>query len=139
MKCKRCAAKATVQLRSHNTAFCKECFVFFFHRNVERSIERERMFTPDERVLVAVSGGKDSLALWDTLISLGYQTEGLYLDLGIGDYSSQSREKVERFARLSQLPLRIVSLAEEAVAVPTAAQFTRRVPCAACGTMKRHF
>ncbi len=96
MKCKRCAGKATVQLRSHNTAFCKDCFVFFFQRNVERSIEREQMFTRDERILVCVSGGKDSLALWDTLIALGYQTEGLYLGLGIGDYSTASQGKVER-------------------------------------------
>ena len=36
-------------------------------------------------MLVAVSGGKDSLALWDVLIELGYQTTGLHLSLGIGD------------------------------------------------------
>ena len=41
----------------------------------------------EERVLVAVSGGKDSLALWDVLVELGYDTTGLYLGLGIGAYS----------------------------------------------------
>jgi tRNA(Ile)-lysidine synthase TilS/MesJ len=30
-----------------------------------------------------VSGGKDSLALWDVLHGAGYRTTGLYLDLGI--------------------------------------------------------
>jgi uncharacterized protein (TIGR00269 family) len=139
MKCTRCRAQAEINLRSHHAAFCRPCFILYFQRQVERTIHKAKMFTADERVLVAVSGGKDSLALWDTLISLGYQTAGLYLDLGIGSYSSQSREKVERFAQMSQVPLRIVSLAEEAIAVPTAAQFTHRVACAACGTMKRHF
>jgi len=141
VKCKRCAAKATVQLRSHNAAFCKECFVFFFQRSVERSIERERMFTRDERVLVAVSGGKDSLALWDTLVALGYQTEGLYLGLGIGDYSSASGRKVSSYAAARALPLRIVRLEEEGdgLAIPEAAFFTRRQPCSACGTFKRHY
>jgi uncharacterized protein (TIGR00269 family) len=140
VKCKRCAAKATVQLRSHNSAFCKECFVFFFRRNVERSIERERMFTRDERLLVAVSGGKDSLALWDTLVALGYETEGLYLGLGIGAYSSASERKVEAYATAGGLPLRIVRLEEEGdgLAIPEAAFFTRRQPCSACGTFKRH-
>ncbi len=114
MKCKRCAGKATVQLRSHNAAFCKPCFLFFFQRNVERSIARERMFTHDERMLVAVSGGKDSLALWDTLIELGYRTEGLYLGLGIGAYSAASQEKVERFAAARGLGVRIVPLEDEA-------------------------
>ncbi|MGH7966014.1 MAG: ATP-binding protein, partial [Candidatus Binatia bacterium] len=139
MKCTRCRERAEINLRSHNSAFCKPCFILYFQRQVERTIAKEKMFTPDERILVAVSGGKDSLALWDVLLTQGYHTEGLYLDLGIGTYSSQSREKAERFAQTHAVPLRIVPLAEEAVAVPTAAQFTRRVPCAACGTMKRHF
>lgn len=139
MKCTRCRERAEINLRSHNAAFCKPCFILYFQRQVERTIAKDKMFTPDERILVAVSGGKDSLALWDVLITHGYHTEGLYLDLGIGTYSSQSLEKAERFAQSHAVPLRIIPLAEEAVPVPTAAQFTRRVPCSACGTMKRHF
>jgi uncharacterized protein (TIGR00269 family) len=141
MKCRRCTAKATVQLRSHNSAFCRDCFIFFFQRNVERTIDREHMFTRDERVLVAVSGGKDSLALWDTLIDLGYRTEGLYLGLGIGAYSSASQEKTERFAAARGLVLKVVALENEAdgLAIPAVAAATRRQPCAACGTFKRHY
>jgi uncharacterized protein (TIGR00269 family) len=139
MKCTRCRAPAEINLRSHHAAFCRSCFILYFQRQVERTVKKERMFTPDERLLVAVSGGKDSLALWDVLIVQGYQTTGLYLDLGIGDYSIRSREKVEQFSSARQVPLQVVSLAEEAIPVPTAAQFTNRVPCAACGTMKRHF
>jgi tRNA-5-methyluridine54 2-sulfurtransferase len=139
MKCKRCAEKATIQLRSHNTAFCKPCFVFFFQRSVERAITREAMFTREERVLVAVSGGKDSLALWDILIALGYQTSGLHLSLGIGAYSDQSTAKTQKFAADRGLPLTIVSLAEEGMDVPTVSRFTSRPACSACGTMKRHY
>jgi uncharacterized protein (TIGR00269 family) len=140
VKCRRCAAKATVQLRSHNSAFCRDCFVFFFQRNVERAIERERMFTRDERVLVAVSGGKDSLALWDALHALGYQTEGLYLGLGIGRYSSTSEDKAKSYAERHGLRLRVVHLEDEdaGLAIPEASALTRRQPCAACGTFKRH-
>lgn len=139
MKCTRCHARAEVSLRSHHAAFCRTCFLHYFQRQVERTITKEKMFTRDDRILVAVSGGKDSLALWDVLLLQGYQTEGLYLDLGIGTYSSQSRSKVDAFARRHKVPLRIVTLADQAVSVPTAAQFTNRVPCAACGKMKRHF
>src|SRR5881409_1553432 len=62
---------AEVQLRAHNTAFCRPCYLFFFRRQVERAIAAQRMLAPGERVLVAVSGGKDSLALWDLLADLG--------------------------------------------------------------------
>lgn len=139
MKCKRCRARAEINLHSHHAAFCRPCFILYFQRQVERTIKKDRMFTPDERLLVAVSGGKDSLALWDVLIVQGYQTTGLYLDLGIGVYSTRSREKVEQFSAMRQVPLQVVSLAEQAMPVPTAAQFTNRVPCAVCGLMKRHF
>ncbi len=141
MKCRRCTGKAAVQLRSHNAAFCRDCFLFVFRRNVERTIERDRMFTRDEAVLVAVSGGKDSLALWDVLLDLGYRTEGLYLGLGIAAYSTESERKVQHFAAHRGVPLRVVRLEEEAdgLAIPGVAALTRRQPCAACGTFKRHY
>ena len=141
MKCTRCRAAAEVQLRAHNSAFCRPCYLIFFRRQVERAIAAERMFTKDERLLVAVSGGKDSLALWDVLVDLGYDTTGLYLGLGIGAYSSRSHEKAAQFAAARGLPLRVVELAEEGpgLAVPTVAGLTRRPPCSACGTMKRHY
>ena len=139
MKCTRCRAPAEINLRSHHTAFCRSCFIVYFQRQVERTVKKERMFAPEDRILVAVSGGKDSLALWDVLIEQRYCTTGLYLDLGIGSYSARSRALTEQFATARNTPLQVVSFAQEATPVPTAARFTSRVPCAACGAMKRHF
>jgi uncharacterized protein (TIGR00269 family) len=141
MTCTRCRARAEVQLRAHNAAFCRACFLFYFRRQVERAIEGERMFSRGERLLVAVSGGKDSLALWDVLADLGHDTTGLYLGLGIGSYSELSHAKVLQFVERRGLPLRVVSLEEEGagLAVPAVARATRRPPCSACGTMKRHY
>jgi uncharacterized protein (TIGR00269 family) len=141
MKCTRCAAKVEVYLRQHNSGFCRRCFVVYFHRQVERAIGAERMFSKDDAVLVAVSGGKDSLALWDTLHTLGYDTTGLHLSLGIGDYSEESTRRTERFAALIERPLIVVALAEEGpgLAVPTVAAHTHRPPCSACGILKRHY
>jgi tRNA-5-methyluridine54 2-sulfurtransferase len=139
MKCKRCRGKAEVQLRHHNAAFCRSCFIVVFRRQVQRAIEKEHMFTPQENVLVAVSGGKDSLALWDVLIDLGYQTAGVHLDLGIGEYSHISTAKTVAFAQQRNLRLITVALDEEGLTVPTMAAFTNRPACAACGISKRHY
>jgi uncharacterized protein (TIGR00269 family) len=139
MKCKRCRGKAEVQIRHHNSAFCRACFIFYFQRQLQRAIEKEHMFTPEEEVLVAVSGGKDSLALWDALVELGYRTAGMHLALGIGGYSRTSTGKTEAFAQQRGLRLITVRLEEEGAAIPGLAAFTNRPACAACGTAKRHY
>src|SRR5438094_979502 len=97
------------------------------------------MFTRDERVLVAVSGGKDSLALWDVLLDEGYDATGLYLDLGIFDYSVESKAKCEAFAARRGAPLIITRVADEVGGpVPVIKQVTRRPPCSGCGLSKRY-
>ena len=98
MRCQKCRGQASVEVRRHHAAFCNEHFIEFFDRQVERAIESGRMFTRDERVLVVVSGGKDSLALWDVLGRLGYRTAGLHINLGIGEYSQESQRKAEAYA-----------------------------------------
>ncbi len=140
MKCRRCGAKAVVKLRAHNSAFCPQCFFVFFRRQVEKAIRSWRMFERDERVMIAVSGGKDSLALWDVLDGLGYRTCGIHLCLGIGEYSKRSRQKAEKFASERGLELIVVETESRCagLGVPELAAAAGRSPCAACGTVKRH-
>ncbi len=139
MKCTRCGGRAEIKLRQHNAAFCRDCYVPFIQRQVERSISKQKMIEPDEHVLVAVSGGKDSLALWDILIELGYQTTGLHLGLGIGEYSDRSTDTALAFAQQRGLQLINVSLRDEGLAVDEATAFTNRPACSACGTLKRYY
>ena len=139
MKCRKCGGTAVLELRRHNAAFCATDFQEFFRNQVREAIRKHRMFTADETVLVAVSGGKDSLALWDVLIDEGYRTTGLYLDLGIFDYSVESRAKCEAFATARGVPLMIKRVEEEVGApVPVIKQVTRRPPCSGCGLSKRY-
>jgi len=88
---------------------------------------------------VCVSGGKDSLVLWDVLIDEGYETEGLYIDLGIDGYSDRSKEKVLAYAASrGKMPI-IVELAKEGIPIPEAARCVRMQECSICGTVKRYF
>lgn len=139
MKCRVCRDRAVIQVRRHNANFCKPHFVEHVHRQVERTIHDYRMFTPDERLVLGVSGGKDSLALWAALTHLGYRVDGVYLHLGIGDYSSDSLVFSQRFAAERGLDLRVVDLpVEYGFSVPEAADAGSRVPCSACGLSKRY-
>ena len=94
-----------MKLPRHNAAFCRSCFIEFAHEQVEKAIKAQSMFTKGDRVLVAVSGGKDSLALWHILLQLGYRADALYVNLGIPGYSELSYEKVRRYAETVAAPL----------------------------------
>jgi uncharacterized protein (TIGR00269 family) len=139
MKCRKCGGAAALELRRHNAAFCSPHFLEFFRKQVAEAIQLHRMFSREEQILVAVSGGKDSLALWDVLIEDGYQTAGLYLDLGIFDYSKESKAKCEAFAAARGQTLHIERVAEAVGApIPVVQQVTRRPTCSACGLSKRY-
>ena len=69
MNCTKCKTKAVIGLPRHNAAFCKLCFNEFVHEQVARAVKSERMFGLTDRILVAVSGGKDSLTLWSILLT----------------------------------------------------------------------
>ncbi|MFZ4810602.1 MAG: ATP-binding protein [Ilumatobacteraceae bacterium] len=138
-KCRVCRGPAIIDLPRHNANFCAEHFLELCRRQVTKAIEQFDLFDTDDKILVAVSGGKDSLAVWDLLIELGYQADGLYVGLGIGSYSEVSGEYAQRFADERGLTLIRVSLrGEYGYDIPTAAKATRRVPCSACGLSKRH-
>lgn len=140
MKCKRCRERgAAVDLPSHHSAFCPECFFLFFRRQVEEGIRKYRLLSPEDRVLVCVSGGKDSLVLWDVLIEMGYATEGLHIDLGIEGYSGRSRAKVAAYAASRGMEPIVADLRAEGIPIPEASKRVRREECALCGTVKRYY
>ncbi|MHB1912879.1 MAG: adenine nucleotide alpha hydrolase family protein, partial [Acidimicrobiales bacterium] len=139
MRCRRCKAPAVMEVRRHNAGFCATCFMHHCAEQVRRAIEEHKMIAPGERVLVAVSGGKDSLALWDLLLDLGYEVDGLYLGLGIGAYSEESGSYVRAFAEARGAGLIEIDLPSRyGFGVPGGAAAAKRVPCSACGLSKRH-
>lgn len=129
-------------MRQHRLALCRKCFLEWVPEQVQRAIERFDMFAPSDRVLVAISGGKDSLSLWDILLRLGYSTEGVYINLGIGhaDYSDLSERRVEQFAAQHEVTLHVVNVAERyGLSIPEVARRKRgRSTCGTCGLVKRH-
>lgn len=139
MRCIKCRKPANVEVRRHRSAFCAGCYPEWFRNQVERAITDDRMFTRDDRVLVAISGGKDSLALWHALKILGYRADGMYIRLGIADYSRRSQARSEAFAEKHGLTLHQVDLSgEHGFAVPDLLDTRSGKPCAACGTVKRY-
>ncbi len=142
MKCKKCAQRAIAHMPEHKLALCGKCYPEWFLEHTERAIRKFKMFTHQDRILVAVSGGKDSLALWHALRELGYESDGLYIDLGIvgrDGYSDKSRRACLALAEELDRPLRIEKVVEAVgAAIPQIKNLTARSSCSACGLIKRY-
>jgi len=138
-KCSRCRGRARIGLPSHNARFCPDCYLQFFANAVRRAMKRMRI-PREEPLLVAVSGGKDSLTVWDVLNEMGYSTHGLHLNLGIEGFSEASREAVASFAASRGLSWAEYSLAEEfGYSLPQIHKQFRDKICSLCGRLKRQY
>ncbi|WP_027369116.1 ATP-binding protein [Desulfocurvibacter africanus] len=139
MKCRRCRQEAEVALPSHTTGFCRECYFLYFRRQIERAIKKHGMFGPQDKILVALSGGKDSLALMYELADQGYDVTGLHVYLGIGRSSEQARHLVESFCAKHGFKLMIADMPAEGLAIPEVKECISRPICSVCGKIKRHY
>ncbi len=136
-KCTRCKGRATLRMPDHHANFCASCFTNFVHTAVERALKKFPL-SPREPLMVAVSGGKDSLALWEILDQLGFETKGLHIDLGIEGFSEASVDAIRRFSEERRLPWVQYSLQESfGHTIPEIQGRTRRKICALCGLLKR--
>lgn len=145
MRCRKCGQKAVINLRQHRLSLCRDHFLEWIPEQTALQIKKYRMLAAGEKVLVAVSGGKDSLALWDILNRLGVLADGLYIDLGIkgpDDYSASSRRLCEKFADERGLNLRVFHFEQEyGRSIPGLIDLSRqaaRKPCSNCGLVKRY-
>ena len=139
MKCKVCKELAVVALPSHHAGFCASCYLDFFARQLDRGIRGQALFTRADRVLVALSGGKDSLALALELKRQNYQIAGVFIDLAIPGSSDVARVHVERFCARHAIDLLVKDMAPEGLAIPLVRERLRRPICSACGKIKRYW
>ncbi len=139
MKCKICGGTAQIELRNHNIALCKNDFFDFFERRVSKTILGYKLFDKKDKILVAVSGGKDSLSLLYVLNKLGFNCSGLYIHLGIGEYSELSLKKCEAFITKYNLELNVFYVTKFfGCGIYEIAKKMKRNSCSICGIVKRY-
>lgn len=67
-----------------------------FQRKINKYIEEKKLFSLHDKVLVALSGGADSVALLRVLLSLGYHCEAVHCNFHLRGEESDSDERFVR-------------------------------------------
>ena len=144
MRCRFCNNKAAINLRYARMALCVDHFREYFVKRVKDAINRYKMAKRGDKILVAVSGGKDSNSLLHVLSNisedLGIEIFALHIDLKIGEYSKESRKAVEKLVK--ELNVRCVIIDSEVHLGFTLYDLLRlyswRSPCSICGVVRRY-
>lgn len=137
MRCKFCEKDAYIRLHYPKMLLCKEHFIAYFERKVKRTIKKYKLLKPNERILVVVSGGKDSAVTAYVLKKLGYNVECLHINLGIGEYSQKSEEYARKQCEQMSIPLHIVRV-RELLGKGMGEIKGSRPTCSICGITKRY-
>lgn len=119
-------------------------FVNQFEKKVASTIKKFKLIKPEEKVLVAVSGGKDSTTALYVLKKLGYNTEAITIDAAIGNYTKQNLENIKKFCKSLGVKLHIVSFKHEFgkslsnIKSVLTSKGVRLNTCAVCGVLRRY-
>lgn len=138
-KCRICgSATQVMRITEFNLKVCLPCYPRFFERRIRRALEKHKMVLEGDRVLVALSGGKDSAALLFALkrlsASMGFELHATHFHLNMGEFSERNLTLAEEQARRAGVGLRVVRIGELGLRV---AKVKGWKPCAVCGAIKR--
>jgi len=82
-------------------------------RQVAETISKYKLMKKSDKVIVALSGGKDSTSVIYILKKLGYDVHGLMIDLYLGEWSEIHKRNMEKFCGEIDVPLTVVDLKKE--------------------------
>ncbi|MCL2868946.1 MAG: TIGR00269 family protein [Candidatus Bathyarchaeota archaeon] len=128
---------------------CRKCFSESVEAKVRATITKYNMLKFDDKLAVAVSGGKDSLSLLHILAKLQkYRPKttltAITIDEGIKGYRDEALDIAEKNCKTLEIPLHIISFKElfgltldEIITKLRAKGQIELTPCAYCGVLRR--
>ncbi len=102
-KCTQCGSKDIIIERKHSgQRLCQKCFIKGINKKVLKDMRKNKLLNKGDKVMVALSGGKDSVMLLDILYTF-YERNiidlcAMTIDEGIADYRKDGVDIAKRHA-----------------------------------------
>ena len=144
MVCKNCIEKPVIQLTNNNVKLCKGHFIKYFEKKVFFTINKFNLIEDNDRIGVAISGGKDSLTVLNILNKIqerrkNIEIQAILIDEGIKNYREITMRDAISFCEKNNIKLNIYSYKEEfGYALDDILKKLKIMPCSICGTFRRY-
>jgi uncharacterized protein (TIGR00269 family) len=144
---------AVIGLGYSGLDLCRQCFCGLFERRVRKANRDFALLRRGDRIVVAISGGKDSAAMLHVLDRMARRIGAITLlpvliDEGIAGYRPRTRKKAQELCRMHGYKLTVFSFSEFAGkgmdqilklrAKSKDQQFRSLGACAICGTLRKY-
>ena len=144
--CEYCnKAPAKLRRAKNKLMVCLPCFYFHFEEEIHQTIMSENLFNAGDKIVLGISGGKDSTVMLHTMTTLkdryNYPIELslLAIDEGIKGYRDDSIETVKSNETTYNVPLKIMSYKDLfGITMDEVVSLTGvRCSCTFCGVFRR--
>ncbi len=144
--CKLCGGPAAYFIEHSRIMLCQACFIKYYEKKVYNTIMKHGMLRGARKVAVAVSGGKDSMALLKVVSKLisekfpEVELIAIHINLGIEGYSGECQEIVEKVCGklgVDYIIHDLSSMEGYRISDLRSTPLRKRI-CGACGTVKRY-
>ncbi len=148
-KCSACKRKEPFFHRVYSgEKLCKKCFSKSIENKVRATIVKYKMLGYNDRVAVAVSGGKDSITLLEVLAKMEREypratLAAVTVDEGIGGYRDEALEITAKTCKHLHIPHHVVSFKKlygytlDEMVERIGRSGSELTPCAFCGVLRR--
>ena len=118
MQCSKCGnPKVIIKKEQSGQLLCKDCFIESIEKKVIKTVKKDKLLDKGDKVLVALSGGKDSVTTLEILNSFREMNIidicAVTVDEGIDNYRQDGVDIAIRHAERLGIEHKVVSLKDE--------------------------
>lgn len=144
MQCSKCGnSQVIIKKQQSGQYLCKDCFIESIEKKVIKTVKKEKLLDKGDKVLVALSGGKDSVTTLEILNSFRKMNVidicAVTVDEGIDNYRQEGVDIAIRHAKRLCIEHKVVSLKEEYdITLDEIMQKDNHIgSCSYCGVFRR--